>query len=172
MDSQNIANEFCIHSADLLDQSMIKILHCLDQLSEDQIWWRPQATMNSVGNLCVHLAGNLRQWGVVPFGDSIDQRDREQEFSVDLRETTDELKHSLEAVVSEAKMIWRSLDTETLLKPTNIQGFDVTFLHAVSHTSSHFVGHAHQIISLTRLQLANEYRFQWSPESDRGQLPI
>ena len=172
MNSQNIANEFCVHSADLLDQSMIKILHCLDQLSEDQIWWRPEASMNSIGNLCVHLEGNLRQWGVVPFDDSIDQRDREQEFSADLRVTANELKNSLETVVNEAKTAWLSLDAETLLEPTNIQGFDVTLLHAISHTSSHFVGHAHQIISLARLQLANEYQFQWSPDSDRGQLPV
>ncbi len=172
MSSQDIANEFCSVSAELLDQSMIKITHCLGQLNEEQVWWRPRPSMNSIGNLCVHIAGNLRQWGIVPFEDAPDQREREREFSAELQIPTTELTGDLAAVVSDAKKIWLALGSDRLLESTNIQGFEVTHMHAISHTSGHFVGHAHQIISLTRIQKGEEYRFQWSPENDRDNVPI
>ena len=45
-----------------LNDALGKIVHCLDQLDEAQIWSRPQALMNSIGNLLLHLDGNLTQW--------------------------------------------------------------------------------------------------------------
>lgn len=170
--SRLISSEFCKASIELLDQSMIKVVHCVEQLKADQIWWRPVSGMNSVGNLCVHLAGNLRQWGIVPFTDESDRRQREGEFSNKLRSPASELLTVLDVAVAEAKTIWKELDQDQLLAKKNIQGFDVSAMHAISHTSSHFVGHAHQMISLTRMQLGADYRFQWSPEKDRGDLPI
>ena len=169
---QNAAQQFCFHSCELLDQSMLKIQHCLQQLAEEQIWWRPRPAINSVGNLCLHLCGNLRQWGIVPFSDQQDNRDREAEFSKDARVPKADLLRDLESVVLESKNLWTQLDEAELLKRTEIQGFEVNLMQAISHTSSHFVGHAHQIIMLTRMQLGDDYQFQWSPDADRGQVPI
>ena len=58
-----VASEFCAASVALLDQSMVKIQHCIEQLDETQIWWRPVDGMNSIGNLCVHLEGKLTTVG-------------------------------------------------------------------------------------------------------------
>lgn len=172
MNSKSTSREFCELSIELLEQSMIKLRHCLAQLSEQQLWWRPQPSLNSVGNLCVHLAGNLRQWGIVPFSDANDERDREREFDSEIRIAKSNVLQRLENTVRESKQLWLDLDPETLQQPITIQGFDVTFMHAISHTSSHFVGHTHQIIMLTRMQLGDGYRFQWSPEQGSGSLPI
>lgn len=167
-----LTDEFSRLTADLLDQSMAKIRHCLSQLNENQIWWRPEPTMNSIGNLMLHLAGNLRQWGVVPFTMATDRRDRESEFQEDARgENTDLLRH-LESVVQDAKEQWQHLAAGQLRRKVDIQGFAVTHMHAIVHASSHFVGHTHQIIQLTRLQLGTNYRFHWSPKEERGDLPI
>lgn len=170
--SETVTQEFCSICADLLDQSMIKIRHCLSQLNEDQIWWRPAPELNSIGNLCLHVCGNLRQWGLVPILDAEDTRQREQEFARDARVSKNELLHDLDSIVEEAKKLWGKLGEEQLLRQTRIQGFDVNFMQAVSHTSTHFVGHTHQIITLTRLQLGADYRFQWSTDADRSNLPI
>ena len=56
--SETIARDF----ADELAQGLSRIKHCVDQLSDEQIWWRPSDAMNSVGNLMLHLSGNVRQW--------------------------------------------------------------------------------------------------------------
>jgi len=36
--------------------------HCVSQLSEDQVWHRPTSHQNAIGNLLLHLQGNLQQW--------------------------------------------------------------------------------------------------------------
>ena len=167
-----ISEEFSGLSIDLLEQSTVKIKHCLDQLSDDQVWWRPQPSMNSIGNLLVHLAGNLRQWGVVPFTLAKDNRDRESEFRPELRRDVDELIRELDSLVKASKDQWKYLSANQLSKVIDIQGFGVSRLQAIIHASSHLVGHSHQIIQLTRLQLDHEYKFHWTPNEPRGELPI
>lgn len=167
-----LAIEFARQSADLLDQSMIKIRHCTDQLSEHQIWWRPAPSLNSIGNLLLHLTGNLKQWGVVPFTLANDRRDREAEFLDDSRQPSEAVLTAIQQVVDDAKEQWGHLAAGQLMRTVEIQGFDVTHLHAIMHTSSHFVGHTHQIVQLTRIQLGGNYQFHWSPTIEPGDLPI
>ena len=66
MNNQELATEVTRQVSHLLDQSVVKIEHCLNQLSDKQIWTRPRGSVNSIGNLILHLLGNLRQWGIVP----------------------------------------------------------------------------------------------------------
>jgi uncharacterized damage-inducible protein DinB len=172
MNSESVAIDFCVISSDLLDQSMIKICHCLAQLTEDQIWWRPEPGLNSIGNLCLHVCGNLRQWGIVPLTGTEDTRQREEEFSKEIRMSTTELLRVLDSTVLESKKNWLNVGEAKLLERRTIQGFEVSLMQAISHTSTHFVGHTHQIIMLTRMQLGDGYQYQWTAESDRGQLPI
>lgn len=159
-------------SSETLDQAMLKIEHCLDQLSDSQVWWRPEPSMNSFGNLMLHLAGNLRQWGIVPSTMAKDRRDRESEFSDSSRLPTDELIGLLRQTVSEAKEEWRHLNDDSLSRLVTIQGFDVTLMHAIIHTTNHFVGHTHQMVMLTRMQLGSAYRFHWTPAEDRSSVPV
>jgi hypothetical protein len=170
--SKSLATEFVANSSELLDQSMIKIFHCVEQLSENQVWWRPYPNANSIGNLCLHISGNLRQWGIVPLTGDKDRRERASEFSDNVKLSKDELIGDLESVMAEAKQAWSPLNEERLMREHRIQGFQVTVAHAILHTSSHFAGHTHQIITLTRIQLGDAYRFQWTPDSDRDNLPI
>src|SRR5262245_24658429 len=58
-----------------------KIVHCLNQLDDSQIWWRPQESMNSIANLVLHLCGNVEQWIVSGISGTLDTRNRPQEFS-------------------------------------------------------------------------------------------
>ena len=77
--------------AHLLDSSMKKIRNCLAQIDDEQAWWRPQASMNSIGNLMLHLAGNLRQWGIVSVLQLPDERERDLEFAARTGLSRDEL---------------------------------------------------------------------------------
>lgn len=159
-------------AGDILDQSMAKIEHCAAQLNETQLWWRPDPSMNSIGNLLLHLAGNLRQWGVVPFTLDTDKRDRASEFLPDARMPIQEILQQLRSTVAAAKEQWGHLSEDQLSRPVTIQGFDVSHMQAIMHTTSHFVGHTHQIIQLTRMQLRSDYRFHWTPDEERGDLPV
>ncbi len=167
-----LAAEFVDQAVDLLHQSLIKIHSCLGQLTTQQIWWRPDASQNSIGNLILHIAGNLQQWGVVPLTGGLDQRDRDLEFAARAEWSSDQLLATLTETTNEAERTWSGLSPETLIAIIEVQGFEVSCLQAILHTSSHFVGHTHQIILLTRLQLGPAYQFAWTPESGRGELPI
>src|SRR5688572_27379551 len=65
----------------LLTDYLPKIEQCVALLSDDQIWWRANPESNSIGNLLLHLSGNVRQWIVVGLGGVTDTRDRDAEFA-------------------------------------------------------------------------------------------
>ncbi len=74
--ADEVTLEFIQESVHLLEQSVHKIKHCLNQLDSDQIWWRPEPGLNSIGNLILHLCGNLNQWAVCGITGSKDERQR------------------------------------------------------------------------------------------------
>lgn len=57
-----IEQAFLKFSSDKLGQLHGRIRDCLGRLTDDQIWMRHAPNENSVGNLVLHLAGNVRQW--------------------------------------------------------------------------------------------------------------
>ena len=83
-----------------------------------------------------------------------------------------ELIRRLNGTIAEAKETWRSRTATELLSHHTIQGFSVSETEALIHTSSHFVGHTHQIIMLTRQALGENYRFHWTPDKGRDDVPI
>ena len=78
---QDVAAAIVVETTDCLNGCVAKIKHCLGQLNDEQVWWRPQESMNSIGNLILHLCGNVRQWIVTGIGGALDVRDRPREFS-------------------------------------------------------------------------------------------
>lgn len=170
--NQPVDHEFKIQTLDLLDQSMIKVRNCFRQLSEKQIWWTPCATANSIGNLVLHCCGNLRQWGVNGVLQFPDDRQRAGEFSTVAHYKKNELLELCDMTIDDARQAIDQLTGCELMSTRNIQGFDVTVLQAVLHTTTHFVGHTHQIILLARQQLEDRYEFAWQPGSDQDSLPI
>ena len=154
-----------------LTSALKRIRHCLDQLSDEQIWWRAAPGMNSIGNLILHLCGNVRQWLVAGLGGAADSRDRPAEFSELGPIPKDELLRKLEGVVDEARAVLARQTARQLLEARRIQGFDVTGLAAIFDSVPHFRGHTQEIVSLTRLQLGDAYRFAWAPTTPEQGAP-
>ena len=170
--ADRLSHEVIQEFQQLLTQSLHKLRHCLNQLSQDQIWWRPAPGLNSIGNLVLHLCGNLNQWAVSGITGARDERRRDAEFEADQSHSRAELLSLLEQGVQRAREVLETLSAANLLEPRTIQGFSVSVLGAIAHTVPHFVGHTHQIIYLTRLQLGEAYQFDWSPEAERRGVPI
>tara|TARA_R110002095_G_scaffold149662_1_gene129381 strand:- start:13882 stop:14406 length:525 start_codon:yes stop_codon:yes gene_type:complete len=170
--ADELTHEYIQESIHLLRQSVHKINHCLNQLDPDQIWWRSAPDLNSIGNLILHLCGNLNQWAVCGITGSTDARQREQELRSDVRVSLDDLRALLHHTVEQACQTMQSLSAAALLERREIQGFSVSVMGAISHTVPHFVGHTHQIIFLTRLQKGEQYQFDWSPDSVQQGVPI
>jgi hypothetical protein len=146
-----------------LQQAAKKIAHCLNQLTDSQVWWRPDDSQNSIGNLILHLCGNLRQWVVSGLGGAQDMRDRPREFSERRSIPRTELLSRLDAAVTEATTILSGISAAEWLRVRRIQGFEVTGVAAIFDTVPHFRGHTQEIIFRTRLLLGDKYQFLWKP---------
>ncbi len=160
-----IANVATKEAAACLRYGVEKIEHCLGQLDDKQVWWRPHEEMNAIGNLLLHLAGNLGQWIVAGVGDSQDTRDRPSEFAERRNLPKEDLFHRLLDVVENSCTALTGISADELLTTKRIQGAEVSKMHAMMHSVTHFQGHVQEIISLTRQQLGQRYRFHWTPKT-------
>jgi len=127
-----------------------KIQRCLDVLPADAIWRRDDEASNSIGNLLLHLSGNIRQWIVSGVGGAPDARQRSAEFDAREGEDGAALMQRLLETVREADDVLASLDAKQLAESRMIQGRNVKVLDAVYHVVEHFSMHTGQIILLAK----------------------
>jgi len=161
--SSAVASAFARESLLELTAATGIIRHCLNQLTEQQIWWRPDESMNSVGNLILHLGGNLRQWIISGVGGAADTRRRQLEFDERGPISGSQLLSEIELTVQEAGEVLGQVSGEMLLEERRIQGFETTCLGAVVHSVSHFRGHVQEIVHLSRTILGADYQFDFVP---------
>ena len=143
----------------LREQFLSRIRECVDGLSEEQVWWRPNSNSNSVGNMLLHLCGNVRQWIISGLGEAADHRIRHEEFEQRGPIPKKELMEKLESTIEEALLVLEKLDTEKLLETRRIQVYDTTRLQAILHVVEHFSGHTGQIIYVTKLLQDKDMQF-------------
>jgi uncharacterized damage-inducible protein DinB len=133
------------------------------ELTSEQIWWRANPASNSVGNLALHLEGNVRQWIVSGLGGAPDRRERDLEFSQLSPIPRCILLARLRKAVRDADRVMGRLNGAALARTYSIQGFRVTGLRAVFHVAEHFSHHAGQIILLTKMLGGRDLKFTHLP---------
>jgi uncharacterized damage-inducible protein DinB len=136
-----------------------KIRACLTQLSDDDLWWRPNQQSNGVGNLLLHLAGNIRQWIVSGVGGEPDRRRRQAEFDERGPLPRADVLARFDAAVGDAARVLAALGPGQLGAARRIQGRDTTVLLAVFHVVEHFAMHTGQIAYVTKLRTGRDLSF-------------
>lgn len=155
---------FLDHSAHFLENDFLaRIERAVHALSEEQVWWRPNASSNSIANLMLHLSGNVRQWIISGVGGEPDSRQRDREFSAKGGMVKEAIAKELRSTVETAASVIRSIDTHTLAAHRHIQGNDVTVLEAVYHVVEHFSMHTGQILYIAKLLTDNDLRMYTFP---------
>ena len=146
----------------MAEEYVPRIAQCIDLLTEAEVWHRPSPHCNAIGNLLLHLEGNVRQWIQCGLGRQHDARDRAAEFDATTDRVGDsptELVWRLRATVTEAVDIVDGLTPEQLLATTPYQNhFEETGVGAVLHVMEHFSGHAAQIYAHTKQLKAIDLR--------------
>jgi hypothetical protein len=158
------AKLFLAYSQDsMAKQNLPRIVDCLQQLSEDEIWWRPNSSSNSAGNLVLHLCGNVRQWIIAGLGGAEDKRERDREFAERGPIPRQALVTQLRRTVRDACRVLAKLSEDSLSLKHGIQGYHVTGLDAAFRVAEHFGYHTGQIIYITKLKRARDLRFTHLP---------
>ena len=158
----------------LNDEYLPKLERCLEQLTDEQIWWRANEQSNSIGNLLLHLSGNARQWIVCGLGGANDARVRQQEFDERRVIPRAELLETVRQTLRDVDTTLAGFDHGNLLVRYPIQGTTVTALEAIFHVTEHFSMHTGQIILLTKLLTASDlhfYDFEGNTPAHRWQSP-
>lgn len=137
----------------------IKLRHCVDVLPPSAVWARPNATSNSVGNLLVHLAGNVTEWILGGVGGQTISRNRAAEFAQTEGRNGSRLLDDLETVLHKADAVIAELGPEDLTRSVTIQGRSTTILSAVYHVVEHFSMHTGQILFATKLLTGSDLGF-------------
>jgi uncharacterized damage-inducible protein DinB len=155
-----VSEAFIAQARSLLASDYLpKIERCLELLSDEEVWWRPNAQSNSIGNLLLHLAGNARQWIVSGLGGVPDQRERQREFDERSPLSREQLLSELKRTLAEVDSVLAQFDSSQLLERRQIQGSEVTLLEAIFHVVEHFSMHTGQIILLTKLITKRDLAF-------------
>lgn len=155
----SVESLFVEYAADKLRQFTDRIDVCLGKLTEDQIWARGGANENAVGNLVLHLSGNVRQWIISSLGGNPSTRDRDGEFNADGGFSAAQLSALLRDTVEPATEVILALGTEQLTRTYEIQNYKVSGVEAVFHVVEHFGEHTGQIIFITKMLTGRDLGF-------------
>ena len=143
----------------LLEQYWPRLRGCVESLTDEQVWWRPNQASNSIGNLILHLNGNVRQWLVASFNRQEDSRNRPAEFDTKEGIPASALLEKLGATIREASEVLARLTQADLLAQYEIQGYHVSGLEVVCHVVEHFGMHYGQILYITKNLCAADLGF-------------
>jgi uncharacterized damage-inducible protein DinB len=154
-----LERQFLDHSVSKLRQYTERIETCLGKLSEDQIWARGGENENAVGNLVLHLCGNVRQWIVAGVGGQPDTRERDREFSARGGVAVAELIERLRATVEQAVGVIGGVPRERLAERLLLQQYDVSVFEAIYHVVEHFSMHTGQILFVTKMLTGADLEF-------------
>lgn len=125
---------------------------CFQQLTEEDMWSRPNASSNSVGNIILHLCGNIGQYILSSLAHRLDVRERDLEFSAEGGLSKEELLHKISATIDEACAVVSACSEAELLSQREVQGFTFSGIGIILHAVEHLSYHTGQIAYLVKLR--------------------
>lgn len=143
----------------IFDESYMRIFKCIDSLNEDQVWHQFNEHTNSIGNLILHLHGNMRQWMMSTFNQSVDTRKRSLEFVAASRVSKSVLKKMLLDLKEELETVLDRITKDDIEKKYNVQVYTENGFSILVHVIEHFSYHTGQIALITKLLADKDLEF-------------
>lgn len=142
-----------------MDENTERIRKCLEELSEEELWKRPNAASNSVGNLLLHLSGNITQYIISSLGKIADKRTRDAEFDTTSGYDKAALWNLLETTVNQAQAVIKALQAAEILNKRSVQGFEFSAIGIILHVVEHYSYHTGQIAFWVKLLKDKDLKF-------------
>lgn len=146
-----------------------QILACVEELSEEQLWWRANEQSNSVGNLVLHLSGSLRHYVSKTVGGIDYDRNRSAEFNEREHLRKEEVITIFKETISQVTQILDSFDTSHFLEPTPEPAYNPTVFNLLFNVSIHVATHTGQIVFVTKMLKEGSVDELWI-RTHKGQL--
>ena len=153
--THTFVEEFIEQSIYYIEKNTPRIIRCLQEIDEIEIWKSPNGNSNSVANLLLHLCGNIRQYVISALGTIKDTRERDKEFSTKTGYTKSALLNELTNTISEATSIIKDMDEDRLTKIYSVQGTSLSGIGIIIHVTEHYSYHTGQIVFWTK-QIRNK----------------
>jgi len=128
-----------------------QIRECVQELNEEQLWWRPNEASNSVGNLVLHVSGSMRHYLSRGVGGIEYHRDRPSEFAERGPVPKEELLRTFDETVAQASRVLESFDPSRFLEATDEQNYVPTMFDLIFNIAIHLATHAGQIVFITKM---------------------
>lgn len=157
--NNNFQQEFIKESVCRINESIKRVTKCLDEIDEMELWKRPNEHSNSIGNIVLHLCGNIRQYIISSLGQAEDIRERDKEFSANEVFKKSELLAKLQETTNEAITVMEGLDEAALVKLYFVQGFQLSGIGIIIHVTEHYSYHTGQIAFWVKLLKNNDLGF-------------
>ncbi len=161
-----LTNLFVEFACDRLEDCRQQIERCIGLLTVDQVWHRPNSVSNAIGNLVIHLNGNVRQWILSGIAGEPDHRNRPTEFAQRDTIPSEEIIGELNKTVENARQTIASLSEQRLSESADVQGRTTTVLGIVFHVVEHFSLHTGQIVYATKIILDKDLSL-YDPHGNR-----
>lgn len=156
MDSiEKFRGEFIENSCYRMEESLRMVTISLDQISEEQLWLKPNSSLNSIGTLILHLCGNMTQYGIASLLELKDARNRDAEFAADGGYSKKELLDLLSTTIDRVKNCMNTVTLDRLISKKQVQGFEFSGIGNIVHLVEHLSYHTGQIAFWVK-QLKNE----------------
>jgi uncharacterized damage-inducible protein DinB len=157
--SEILSKELTRECVLVMKENVKRIGICLAELSDEEIWQRPNSQLSSIGNLVLHLRGNIGQYVLSSLGGNPDQRKRDEEFAATGGYNADELLALIDDTVNRAATVMQGLPEAELLRKRMVQGFNLSGVGIVVHVTEHLSYHTAQIALHTKLLKGKDLGF-------------
>ena len=152
---QTLSSEFIKQSIQRMKENVPRIEKCFSELTEEEVWKKPNEASNSMGNLVLHLCGNITQYIISSLGGNADHRERNLEFSTKDGLSKTQLINKLTKVVDQSVFIMNELPESELMRNRKVQAYHLSGMGIIIHVVEHFSYHTGQIAFFTK-QLKNK----------------
>lgn len=139
-----------------------QIRSCIEELSEEQIWWRPNEQSNSVGNLVLHVRGAVLHFLCRGVGGASYQRDRPAEFATSGSISKEDLLALFDEMVEEATRTFDSLDASRLSETSTEPAYYSIVFEDLFGVAIHLASHAGQIVYITKMLKEGSINDLWT----------
>jgi len=128
-----------------------QVRKCFEDLSDEQLWWRPNDESNSVGNLILHMSGSTRHYLSRSIGHMNYERDRPAEFSERGPVPREQLLAIFDETIAQAVVVFEAFETSRFTDPTEEPDYYKTVFEQIFGIAMHMATHTGQIVYATKL---------------------